>query len=121
MGSFPNKEAQFKKGNPGGPGVPKGTRHLSTVIQELMDDDNFELKLKDGSVLKGRPSKHLTRVMYALAVSGNTKAAEWIAKHGYGIKQVHEFADPVKEVLAKFDISFNEEALEQDDSNETPA
>lgn len=74
-------------------GKPKGTRHLSTVIQELMMDDDFELKLKNGEILKGAPSRKISETMYKLAVSGNTKAAEWLAKHGWGNKVVHEFED----------------------------
>lgn len=72
-------------------GQPKGTQHLSTVIQNLMNDDDFELKLKNGTVLKGKPSRKIVETMYALAVSGNTRAAEWLAKHGYGTKIVHDF------------------------------
>lgn len=93
----PPVEHQFKPGQSGNPaGKPKGSRHLSTVIQELMDDENFELKLKDGNMLKGRPSRKIAEVMYGLAISGGSnsvKAADWLAKHGYGTKVVHDFED----------------------------
>lgn len=103
---FPNPDTQFKPGQSGNPaGKPKGARHLSSVIQELMDDDDFELKLKDGKTLKGRPSRKLTEVMYGMAVSGNVKAAEWLAKHGYGTKQVHEFSNPIETILTKYGLT----------------
>ena len=78
---------QFKPGVSGNPaGKPKGARSLSATIQDLMEDDDFEIKLKDGQILKGRPSKKIAEVMYGMAISGNTKAADWLAKYGYGNK-----------------------------------
>lgn len=97
----------FEPGTSGNPaGKPKGARHLSSVIQELMDDDDFELKLKNGQILKGRPSRKLTEVMYGMAVSGNVKAAEWLAKHGYGTKQIVEFeGNPIEKILDKYGLN----------------
>lgn len=81
------KATQFKPGVAvPGAGRPKGTRSLSSTIQDLMEDDDFEIKLKDGQILKGRPSKKIAEVMYGMAISGNTKAADWLAKYGYGNK-----------------------------------
>lgn len=81
------KATQFQPGVSGNPaGKPPGTRSLSATIQEIMEDDDFEVELKGGAKLKGRPSKKITEVMYKLALSGNTKAADWIAKYGYGTK-----------------------------------
>lgn len=102
----PPVEHRFQPGVSGNPaGKPKGTRHLSTVIQELMDDENFELKLKDGKILKGRPSRKLAEVMYSLGISGNVKAADWLAKHGYGTKQIHEFeTNPIDGILDKYGL-----------------
>lgn len=75
---------QFQPGVSGNPaGKPKGSRHLRTVIQELMEDEDFELKLKNGEILKGAPSKHISQTMYKLALSGNVRAADWLAKNGY--------------------------------------
>lgn len=79
------KPYQFKPGNPGG-GKPPGTRSLSATIQELLEDDNFEVELKNGTKLKGRPSKKMSEVMYKLALSGNVKAYDVLAKYGYGSK-----------------------------------
>ena len=94
--AFPHDGKKFQPGQSGNPnGKPKGSRHLSSVIQELMDNDDFELKLKDGKTLKGRPSKKLVEVMYGLAVSGNTKAADWLAKYGYGQKMEIEHSGEI--------------------------
>jgi hypothetical protein len=135
MGQFPNPSTQFSSTNqppiPGGVNK-KGSRHLSSVIQELMDDDNFELKLKDGKTLQGRPSKRLVEVMYALAVSGNTKAADWIAKYGYGTKQTIEFeGNPIEKILDKYglngddmtksDIEKTQENVKKDEKSEEMA
>ncbi len=96
----------YPKGVSGNPaGKPKGTKHLSSVIQDLMEDENFELKLKNGELLKGMPSRNIAKVMYGLAVSGNTKAADWLARHGYGNKQIHEFENsPIQQILQKYGL-----------------
>lgn len=53
---FPNPETQFQPGESGNPaGKPKGTKHLSTHIQEMLNDEKFELKLKSGEIIKQRP------------------------------------------------------------------
>lgn len=83
-------------------GKPKGTKHLSTHIQEMLNDPNFELKLKDGSILKGAPIAAIIKTAIAKGVSGDTRAMEWLAKHGYGDKLVLEISDPRKEILNKY-------------------
>ena len=103
------KATQFKPGVAvPGAGRPKGTRSLSSTIQDLMEDDDFEIKLKDGQILKGRPSKKIAEVMYGMAISGNTKAAEWLAKYGYGNK-------------VAVDVTSKGESIAQNYSEETAA
>lgn len=51
-----------------------------------MENDEFEIELKGGQKLKGRPSKKIAEVMYKLSLTGNHKAADWLAKYGYGTK-----------------------------------
>lgn len=101
MGEFPNKATQFQPGNPGG-GKPKGAIHLSTHIQNALNDPNFEIKLKDGSVLKEMPIKAILKTAIAKSISGDTRAMEWLAKHGYGEKLKIEIDDPRKEILNKY-------------------
>ena len=97
------EKGKWKPGQSGNPaGKPKGTKHLSTYIQEALTDENFELKLKDGSILKEMPIKAIIKTAVAKSVSGDTRAMEWLAKHGYGDKLVVEFNDPRKEILDKY-------------------
>lgn len=99
------KDTQFKPGQSGNPdGKPKGTKHLSTYIQEALTDENFELKLKDGTILKEMPIKAIIKTAVAKSVSGDTRAMEWLAKHGYGEKINIELSDPRKEILAKYGL-----------------
>jgi hypothetical protein len=76
-----------KKGEIRNPkGKPKGTKHLSTHIKEMLEDDNFELKLKDGTILKGRPVAAVIKTAIAKAVSGDMRAFDMLGKYGYGQK-----------------------------------
>lgn len=34
---MPREETQFKDGNPGGPGRPKGRKNFSTIVREILD------------------------------------------------------------------------------------
>lgn len=71
-------------------GKPKGTKHLSTWIQELMNDEEFETYVQDAKEgwkpYKGAPVKAIVRVAMLKALSGDNKWAEWIGKFGYGSK-----------------------------------
>ena len=97
------EKGKWKPGQSGNPkGKPKGTKHLSTYIQEALTDENFELKLKDGSILKEMPIKAIIKTAVAKSVSGDTGAMEWLAKHGYGEKINLEINDPRKEILEKY-------------------
>lgn len=84
-----SKATQFKVGNPGG-GKPKGTKHLSTWIQELLNDETFTGDYLEGYQLKkhtGAPVQAIVRVAALKSLAGDTKWAEWLAKYGYGTKQ----------------------------------
>lgn len=107
--SFPNKDTQFTKENAAEAGArggrnKKGSKHLSTYIQEALTDENFELKLKDGSILKEMPIKAIIKTAVAKSVSGDTRAMEWLAKHGYGNLVRIEVDDPLDKLLTKFGI-----------------
>src|SRR5690554_5537636 len=83
------EKTQFKKGQSGNPaGLPKGTIHLSTRIQNMMNDENFELLLPDSregwKTFKGAPAEAIIKVALIKAASGDLKAADWLAKYGYG-------------------------------------
>jgi len=86
--AFPNKDQQWKPGESGNPaGKPKGARHISTWIQELMEDDEFEARIldaKQGYVdFKGAPIKAIIMTARHKAVAGDDKAREWLAKYGW--------------------------------------
>lgn len=83
-------------------GPPKGTKHISTHIQEMLNDPSFELKLKDGTLLKERPIQAIIKTAVAKSISGDNRWAEWLAKHGYGEKLQIEVEDKRKEVLARY-------------------
>lgn len=82
----------------------KGTKHLSTYIQEALTDENFELKLKDGTILKEMPIKAIIKTAVAKSVSGDTRAMEWLAKHGYGEKINLEVTDTRKDILSRYGL-----------------
>lgn len=69
-------------------GKPRGTKHISTHIRELLYDENFEatiLDAKKGSLhYKGAPIEAIIRVTIARAVNGDDKAREWLARYGWG-------------------------------------
>lgn len=107
------EKGKWKPGQSGNPaGKPKGTKHLSTYIQEALTDENFELKLKDGTIMKEMPIKAIIKTAVAKSVSGDTRAMEWLAKHGYGNLVRIEIDDPLDKLLGKFGI-------EGDDASET--
>lgn len=87
---FPNPDTQFKPGNPGGPGIPKGYKHISTWIQEMMNDDEFEARLLDpkGGFIdfKGPALQAIIMTARHKASNGDEKAREWLAKYGWGTK-----------------------------------
>lgn len=107
------EKGKWKPGQSGNPkGKPKGTKHLSTYIQEALTDDNFELKLKDGSILREMPIKAIIKTAVAKSVGGDTRAMEWLAKHGYGEKLNLEVTDTRKEILERYGLSNAGEAQE---------
>jgi hypothetical protein len=77
----------WKSGQSGNPaGKPKGTKHLSTWIQELMEDENFVRKLANGKTKKEAPVKAIVATLIQKAVDGDMKAFDLLAKYGYGTK-----------------------------------
>ena len=85
------KDTQFKPGQSGNPaGMPKGYKRLSTWIQELANDEEFETGIFDSKVgyrdYKGAPIKAIVSVTLQKAVNGDEKAREWIGRY-YGDSQ----------------------------------
>jgi len=63
-----------------------GSKHISTHIKEMLEDEDFELKMKDGSIYKGRPMKAVIKTAIAKAMSGDMRAFDMLGKYGYGSK-----------------------------------
>lgn len=101
-----------KKGEVRNPkGKPKGTKHISTWIQEMLNDPDFETVLIDankGAIpFKGAPLEAIIKVAMHKAIHDKDKGqqwAEWLAKHGYGNRLVLETSDPLDKLLGKFGI-----------------
>lgn len=87
----------------------KGSKHLSTHIQNMLNDDKFEailLDSKKGTIeYKGAPIKAIIQVAIHKAIHDKDKGerwAEWLAKHGYGTKLNLEVEDPIKLIIEKY-------------------
>lgn len=84
---FPNTDTQFKPGESGNPaGKPKGTKHLSTHIQDLLDDEAFSPEKVSGKEYSGTPMKAIIVTAITKAIDGDNRWADWLAKYGYGEK-----------------------------------
>lgn len=93
---------QFKPGQSGNPaGKPKGRRNLSTVIQEMLNDEKFIERLSDklqdevkkaDPEFQGTPMKAIITTAMIEAFNPNNPhkarhaARDWLAKYGYGTK-----------------------------------
>jgi hypothetical protein len=77
----------WKPGQSGNPtGKPKDIKHLSTWIQEFMEDENFTRTLANGRHKKEAPVKSIVSVLIHKAVDGDMKAFDLLAKYGYGTR-----------------------------------
>jgi len=91
---MPNPEnlKPWPKGVSGNPkGAPKGSKHISTWIKEIMEDEDFQFELltaegKKELSFKGAPVKAIINVAIQKALGGDHRWAEWLGKHGYGTK-----------------------------------
>lgn len=88
---FPNPDTQFKPGESGNPaGKPKGYKHISTWIQDMLNDPEFTMLLSDRregyKEHKGPPLEAIVKVAVIRAAEGEKDSREWLAKYGYGTK-----------------------------------
>lgn len=79
---------KFQPGESGNPaGKPKGTKHISTWIQEMSGDEEFTAWLndaRDGVVeYKGAPLRAIIQTALKKAAVGDKDAREWLAKYGW--------------------------------------
>lgn len=94
----PPVATQFKPGQSGNPlGRPVGRRSLSTIIKDLLEGELDFLKLdtakaaKLAEVYKGKSAwEAVVYVAFIKAMSGDVRAADWLAKNAYGTRQIIE-------------------------------
>lgn len=104
---FPNPDTQFKPGQSGNPSGPKpGYKHISTWIEEMLNDEGFEANLidsKKGVVeFKGAPLKAIIKTAIHKAIHGDKQWADWLANNGYGSLLKIQTEDPRKEILDQY-------------------
>jgi hypothetical protein len=82
---FPNKDAQFKKGNPGG-GRPKGTKNRATILKKWM---KVKIKINEKSnplqkEIFGTVEDQVILALISKARSGDVQAIKEINDTLYG-------------------------------------
>lgn len=107
--AVPPEHTKWKPGQSGNPaGKPKGTKHISTWIQEMLNDEDFTIWLQhptQGVIeYKGAPLKAIIGTAMNKAVNNDAPAREWLAKHGYGTNVNLNVADTRKEILDKYGL-----------------
>jgi hypothetical protein len=70
-------------------GKPKGTKHLSTIIRNIMDNiDWSKTTLKNKEQLEKQYGKKgweaIVYVAYTKAMTGDPQAMKWLAENGFG-------------------------------------
>lgn len=105
---FPHDGKKFKPGESGNPaGKPKGTKHLSTRIQEMLGDPKFTDKLRkidgfsdaDGAT----PMEVIVGAAMVAAAKGDGKARDWLGKFGYGHQiDITSNGETIKPALVEF-------------------
>lgn len=89
------KNTRFKPGivtNPAG--VPKGTKHINTWIQELLEDEGFTMMIQEGLEVKeykGAPIKAILKAQLNMALNSKDqsiriKATDLLMKYGWAKK-----------------------------------
>jgi len=96
-----------KKGEVRNPkGKPKGTIHLSTRIQRMMDDPDFTTDMigKDGKKFqfKGNPAEAIIKTAILKAMSGDKNWADWLAKYGYSLNIEVSMSNPIQLIIEKY-------------------
>lgn len=76
-----------QSGNPAG--KPKGAKHVSTRIREMLNDDNFETQIWDRDnerygTFKRAPLEYMIKAQVVKALNGDSKAFDALLKHGWG-------------------------------------
>lgn len=104
--AVPPEHTKWKKGQSGNPSGPKpGYKHLSTHIQEMLNNEKFdqilsEKKRKYYIEFQGAPLKAIIITAIIKAIRGDKQWADWLANNGYGTKLIHQIEkSTVAEIL----------------------
>ena len=97
----------FKKGFDARRGSkPKGTKHLSTLIQEMASDPDFHTyishPIKGYVEYQGMPIKAIVGTAITRAIAGDIRAMEWLARNGWGKPQAeldNELPQPILNIV----------------------
>jgi hypothetical protein len=84
----PDDDRASKAGQKGGSNK-KGSKHINTWIQELLQDEDFAAKIRIGYEIqdfKGAPIQAIIKAQMIKAVEGDTKAFDSLAKYGWSQK-----------------------------------
>lgn len=96
---------------------PKGAIHISTHIQNMLNDEEFSIWLADpreGFVeYKGAPMKAIIKTALIKAAAGDKDAREWLAKYGYGQKLEVEHSGEINTTKELTDEQLRERINEQ--------
>lgn len=104
-----------QSGNP--EGKPKGIQSWSTLVRELLEDENLAGKLlakKPGwwdSLPEKNAGNAVVTAMIINAMSGDVQAATWLRRTGYGDKLDITNSDRSLKPVAIFDMRTNQEMV----------
>lgn len=94
-----------ERGRMGGK-AKKGSKHISTHIQELLEDKDFTIDnwMNTGKKFDGVPIKAIITVAIYQALQGDKGWAEWLAKYGWGqdIKIQNTVENPILYILQQY-------------------
>lgn len=99
----------------------KGSLHISTHIQNMLNDEDFTLWLSDpvngAKEYKGAPIKAIITTAMIKAANNDAPAREWLARHGYG-NTLNVNVDPREDILERFGLHAGEtEEIEESPSS----
>ncbi len=109
----------WQPGQSGNPkGKPKGAKHISTRIREMLEDESFVYPTLNGRMPQGAPINTIISVLIAKAIDGDLKAIDLLGKYGYGSKidldtSVHFLPAPILGCIvpSKFSIDSKSEFM----------
>lgn len=101
-------------------GKPKGTKHLTTWIQNLLEDDEFEDEIEQGEKIvqfKGAPIKAIVIAARYKAIHGDIKAMDLLMKYGWNPKQEIDLTSNGETVAQPIDTNLLNQFLQNMNDN----